>query len=114
MSLLLLYTDISHIEFDAPYQRLGSVLLLSEKCPDVGHTLQPVSQSLSVCECRWLSLNLIVSACDTVSTVITECCTIPPPGDSGSRTTSGGAVEGEHRRVSGWVCVQLEGDVTWD
>ena len=22
--------------------------------------------------------------------------------------------EGEHRRVSGWVCVQLEGDFTWD
>ena len=32
---------------------------------------------------------------DTVGAVITEHCTIPPPGDSGGRTTSGGAGEGE-------------------
>ena len=51
---------------------------------------------------------------DTVGIVITEHCAIPPPGDSGDRTTSGGAGEGEHRKVSGQVCVQLEGDITWD
>ena len=44
--------------------------------------------------------------------VITEHCAISPPGDSGSRTTSGGAGEGEHRRISDWVCVKLEGDFT--
>ena len=46
--------------------------------------------------------------------IITEHCAIPPPGDSGGRTTSGGAGEGEHGRVSGWVCVQLEDDFIWD
>ena len=51
---------------------------------------------------------------DTVGAVITEHYAIPPPGDRGGRPTSGGAGEGEHRRVSGWVCVQLEGDFTWD
>ena len=51
---------------------------------------------------------------DTVGAVITEHCAIPPPGDSGGRTTSGGAGEGEHRRVSGWVSIQLEGNFTLD
>ena len=46
--------------------------------------------------------------------VITEHCAISPPGDSGGGTTSGDAGEGEHRRISGRVCVQLEGDFTWD
>ena len=36
------------------------------------------------------------------------------PGDSGSRTTSGGAGEGEHRGASIQFRVQLEVDVTWD
>ena len=37
--------------------------------------------------------------------VIIEQCTIPSPGDSGGGTTSGGAGEGEHRRISGQICV---------
>ena len=46
--------------------------------------------------------------------VIPEYCTIPLPNNSGGRTTSRGAGEGEHRRVSGWICDQLEGDILWD
>ena len=38
----------------------------------------------------------------------------PCPGDSGGRTTSGGAGEGEHSGVSIQFRVQLEVDVTWD
>ena len=61
--------------------------------------------------CHWICQYL---RSDTVGAVITEHCAIPPPGDSGGRTTSGGAGEGEHRRVSGWVSVQLEGDFIQD
>ena len=41
--------------------------------------------------------------------VITEHCAVPPPGDSGGRTTSGGAGEGEDRSGS---IVQLEDNFT--
>ena len=74
-------------------------------------------KSPSHCQC--VSVIGCLSICqylrsDVVGAVITEHCPIPPPGDSSGRTTSGGAGEGEHRRVSGWVSVQLEGDFTRD
>ena len=56
-------------------------------------------QSPSHCQCVIVGGSLCIChlRSDTVGAVITEHCTIPPPGDSGGRTTSGGAGEGEHR-----------------
>ena len=73
----------------------------------------------SPCNCQCVGVSGCHCICqylrsDTISVVITEHSAIPSPGDSGGRTTSGGAGEGEHREVSGWVCVQLKGDVTRD
>ena len=48
---------------------------------------------------------------DTVGAVITEHCAIPPPGDSGDRTASGGASEIEHRSDS---IFQLESNFIWN
>ena len=63
-------------------------------------------QCVDVGGCLWV-YHLRV---DVMVAVITKHCTIPPPGDSGGRTTSGRTGEGEHRSGSNF---QLESDFTW-
>ena len=62
-----------------------TALILSHQSPS---HCQCVGVGGCHCICQYLRS-------DTVGAVITEHCTIPPPGDSGGRTTSGGAGECE-------------------
>ena len=76
-------------------------------CPDVGHITLIHShhrhQFPSHCQCVGVGGCCCVGQylrSDTVGAVITEQCVIPPPGDSGGRTTSGGAGEGTKSSVT--------------